>query len=52
MKSTEKIREDLSLSRVREANAKYNCTKRWKINLSAVDDYIKYMEEDNSAGTK
>ncbi|MDD3150396.1 MAG: hypothetical protein PHV68_06140 [Candidatus Gastranaerophilales bacterium] len=46
MKATEKIRQTLSWSQLKEANAKYRSLKRWKINVNTIEDYVEYMEED------
>ena len=47
MKAAEKNRQKLSYAQTRTANAKYNSTaRRWKINLSTIEDYLEYMEDD------
>jgi|GEM_PF-3290980 len=47
MKAAEKNRQNLSSSETRTANAKY-CSKRWKINIVSLEDYIDYMENEDS----
>lgn len=47
MKAAEKNRQNLSSSETRTANAKY-CSRRWKINIASLEDYLDYMEEDNN----
>jgi len=46
MKAADKNRQNLSSSETKMANAKYN-SKRWRINLTNLADYIEYMEEEN-----
>ena len=47
MKAAEKNRQNLSSSETRATNAKY-ISKKLKIDLSLLQDYIEYMEEDNT----
>jgi hypothetical protein len=45
MRVNEKTRQKLSCAQSWEANAKYCISsKRWKINVNALEDYIDYME--------
>jgi len=46
MKAAEKTRQRLSSSETRTANAKY-CSKRWKINIASLEEYLDYMEDEN-----
>lgn len=45
MKAAEKTRQRLSSTQTRTANAKNS--KRWKINLTSIEEYLDYMEEEN-----
>lgn len=46
MKAAEKTRQRLSSSETKTANAKY-CSGRWKINITSLEDYLDYMEDEN-----
>lgn len=46
MKASDKNRQKLSSSETRSPNVKYK-SKKWNVNLSAVQDYIQYMSDEN-----
>ena len=46
MKAAEKNRQKLSSSQRRTPNAKYT-SKRWKVNLSLLEEYLQYMHDDS-----
>ena len=46
MKAAEKTRQKLSSSQPKTPNAKYN-SKRWKVNLSSLEEYLLYMSDES-----
>ena len=46
MRAADKIKQKLSSSESRITNAKYK-SKNWKVNLSALKDYLQYMSDDD-----
>lgn len=50
MKAAEKNRQQLSSLQSRTPNAKYN-SRRWKISLSTLKEYIQYMSDESFENT-